>query len=246
MRKILVLLLTVATCTAYSQGKTIYSVSSVKPKIGMTTAFENAWKTHVSKFHNGDHKILVFEILSGDKGGYYQFVKGPMSYADMDIEKPDQSAHDMDYQKKVASTLSDETGIFYYQYLDSLTLNPGVMADKSVVTVNSIKTGKMGDYRDEVKKGVMVSRTLNSPFNNNRYQLIGAGSNPVMVSVYNLKDGFKQLESDYFKNVAIFRDNYITTYGFNNWEKRTDLLDDIVEKTEIFLRKRRGDLSSKQ
>lgn len=245
MRKILVLLLTAATCTAFSQGKTIYSVSWKKPKIGMNTAFENAWKTHISKFHNGDDKRLVFEIISGDKAGYYQFVKGPMSFADMDAGKSNQSAHDMDYEKNVASKLSEESGTYYYQYLDSLTLNPGVLADKSVVTITSIKNGKMGDYRDEVKKGVMVSKSLNAPFNNNRYQLIGAGSDPVMVSVYNLKDGFKQLEQNYFKNVPNFRDNYITTYGFSSWEKRTDLLDDIIVKTETFFRKRRADLSSK-
>ncbi|MEO5984568.1 MAG: hypothetical protein ABIP80_03625 [Ferruginibacter sp.] len=245
MRKILVLFLTAATCTAFSQGKTIYSVSWVKPKIGMNSAFENAWKNHISKFHNGDDKRMVFEIVSGDRAGYYQFVKGPMSYSDMDTEKPNQSAHDMDYEKNVASKVSEESGNYYYQYLDSLTLNPGVQADKSVVTINSIKNGKMGDYRDEIKKGVMVSRTLNVPVNNHRYQLIAAGSNPVMVSVYNLKDGFKQLDQDYFKMAPNFRDNYITTYGFNNWEKRTDLFDDIIVKTETFLRKRRADLSSK-
>lgn len=104
----------------------------------------------------------------------------------------------------------------------------------------------MGEYRDELNKGLAVARKMNTPFNSSRYQLMGAGSSPVMVSVYNLKDGFKQLEQNYFKDAPNFRDNYIAAYGFDAWTKRTALLDEIIIKTENSLRKRRADLSSKQ
>ena len=245
MKNIFLLLLSAATVTAFSQGKTMYSVSMVKPKIGMTSSFEAAWKAHVAKFHEGDDKRFVFEITSGERAGYYQFVEGPFSYADMDAVKPNQTAHDMDYEKTVAPTLAEETGVINYEYLDSLTLNPGVMADKSVVTITHIKNGKMGDYRDEISKGVTVSRKTPNPYNNSRYQQVGAGSDPVMVSVYNLKDGFKQLERDYFKDAPVMRDNYIKAYSFSAWEKRMDMMDEMIVKTETFLRKRRTDLSSK-
>jgi hypothetical protein len=164
----------------------------------------------------------------------------------MDAEKTNQSAHDLDYEKTVAPTTGDESGVYYYQYLDSLSFNPDVIADKSVVTFTYIKTGRMGDYRDELSKGLAVTRKLNSPFNNRRFQQLATGTNPVMVSVYNLKDGFKQLEQNYFKDAPNFRDKYIETYGFNAWTKRTDLFEEITVKTETYLRKRRADLSSKQ
>lgn len=245
MRKIFLLLLTAATVTALGQGKTIYSVSWVKPKIGMTAAFEAAWKAHVAKFHNGDDKRSVFEITSGDRAGYYQFVEGPMSYADMDVEKTSQSAHDLDYEKTVAVTLAEESGTYYYQYLDSLSFNTDATGDKSAVTLTWIKNGKMGDYRNEIKKGVDVSKKINSPFNNRRYQMMAAGSSPQMASVYVLKDGFKQLEQDYFKDAPNFRDNYVKTYGIDAWMDRVKLMDEIIIKTEVYLRKRRADLSSK-
>lgn len=76
----------------------------------MNSAFETAWKAHVAKFHNGDDKRIVFEILSGDMAGYYAFVEGPMSLADMDVEKPGQADHDMDYEKTVSITLAEESG----------------------------------------------------------------------------------------------------------------------------------------
>lgn len=245
MRKIFLLLLMAVTVSSFGQGKTIYSVSWVKPKIGMTTAFETAWKAHVAKFHAGDDKRTVFEVTSGDRTGSYMLAEGPMSYADMDVEKTTQSAHDADYDKTVAPTLADESGTYYYQYLDSLSYNTDVQADKSVVTLTYIKNGKMGDYRDELKKAVDMLKKMNVPTNTFRYQKMAAGSSPVMSSVYVLKDGFKQLEQDYFKDAPNFRDNYVKTYGINAWMDRVKLLDEIIVKTEVYLRKRRADLSSK-
>ncbi|MBI2731226.1 MAG: hypothetical protein HYX40_10815, partial [Sphingobacteriales bacterium] len=233
MRKIFFLLLLATSFTAFGQGKTIYSVSWVKPKIGMTTAFEAAWKAHVAKFHNGDDKRTVMEITSGDRAGSYMFVEGPMSYADMDVEKTNQTAHDADYDKTVAPTLAEGSGNYYYQYLDSLSFNTDVQGDKSIVALTWIKSGKMGDYRTEVKKGVDMSKKINSPFNNFRYQQLAAGSSPQMASVYVLKDGFKQLEQDYFKDAPNFRDNYVKMYGIDAWEARVKLLDEIVVKTEV-------------
>lgn len=245
MRKIFFLLMLAACLNSFGQGKTIYSVSYVKPKIGMTSAFENAWKAHVAKYHNGDDKRFVFEILSGDMAGYYSFVEGPMSLADMDVEKPGQTGHDLDYEKTVAPTVANESGIYYYQYVDTLSVNTDVTADKSIVTFTHIKTGKFGDYRDELVRGRAVVTKLKWPFNSFAYQMRNSGSSPVMVSVYNLKDGFKQLEAGYFKDVPNFRDAYIAMHGFASWQKRLDLLADITAKTEVYMRKRRADLSSK-
>jgi hypothetical protein len=245
MRKIFLLLLMAVSVNTFGQGKTIYSVSWVKPKIGMTTAFETAWKAHLAKFHNGDDKRTVLEITSGDRTGSYMLVEGPMSYADMDVEKSNQAAHDADYEKTVAPTLAEESGTYYYQYLDSLSYNTDVQADKSVVTLTYIKNGKMGDYRDELKKTVDMLKKMNLPTNIFRYQKMAAGTSPVMSAVYALKDGFKQLEQGYFKDAPMLRDMYVKTYGIDAWMARVKLLDDIIVKTEVYLRKKRADLSSK-
>lgn len=245
MRKIFFLLLLIASINSFSQGKTLYSVSYVKPKIGMTSAFENAWKAHVAKYHNGDDKRYVFEILSGDMAGYYAFVEGPFSLADMDAEKPGQAGHDLDYEKTVAITIGHESGVNYYQYVDTLSFNTDVTADKSMVTFTHLKTGKLGDYRDELVRARAVVSKIKWPFNSSVYMQRNAGSSPVMVSVYNLKDGFKQLEAGYFKDVPNFRDAYIAMHGFASWQKRLDLLSEITVKTEQYMRKRRADLSSK-
>jgi hypothetical protein len=245
MKKTFFFLLLAACLQGFSQGKTIYSVSHVKPKIGMTSAFESAWKAHVAKFHSGDDKRFVFEILSGDMTGYYSFVEGPFSLADMDAEKPGMAAHDQDYEKTVAPTLAAETGVNYYQYVDTLSVNANVSAEKSMVTFTHIKNGRIGDYRSELARAKAVVDKLNWPFNSSIYQMRNSGSSPVIVSVYNLKDGFKQLESGYFKDVPNFRDAYIAMHGFSSWQKRLDLMNEITVNTEVVMRKRRNDLSSK-
>ncbi len=65
MRKLLLVALVFATTLAFSQGKTLFEISMVKPKTGQFSTFESSWKAHLAKFHNGDDKRTVYEILSG-------------------------------------------------------------------------------------------------------------------------------------------------------------------------------------
>ena len=69
-----------------------------------------------------------------------------------------------------------------------------------------------------------------------------SGSDPVIVSIRNLKDGFKELESDYIPNPLAnqpdaFKNTYIKDYGQADWDARQKLLNDNanVASREVYL-----------
>ena len=74
-----------------------------------------------------------------------------------------------------------------------------------------------------------------------------AGSNQTIVSIRNLKDGYKELETGYFKMMGPddFKKAYIADYGHEVWDKRGKLLVDEIVSREQFFEKTRADLSSK-
>jgi hypothetical protein len=246
MRKMFLLLFLAATIITSAQEKTLYSGTMVKPKIGQATAFENAWKAHVAKFHNGDSKRSVFEIISGEFTGWYQLMDGPHDYADMDKVNAKQSAHDIDYETTVASRVAEEMGVTTYRFIDTLSYNPGVQADKFVYSVYNVKQGKMGDLRAEIRRGRAVNMAIQSPSSTVVLIKQMQGMSPQLIVVSNLKDGFKQLESNYFPGVSDkFRAEYIKMHGQELWDKRGAMFSENCNSIDVMMVKRRADLGSK-
>lgn len=259
MKRILLLLLMVTTLAAYSQttapANNLSTVNTVKPKLGQKMAFEAAYKLHIAKFHKGDDKIRTYEILSGEYIGYYHLVNAERSFADMDKERPDAAAHNLDLDKNFFPLLEDtKNGTF--RFIDSLSIRPDVVAESFIVTVNHLKqTLSQGDYRREQARGIKLNRNSTAPFMVNLsmsyWEQLWDGSDQVTVSIRNLKDGFKSLQPGYFGPPApppagtpSFRDNYIKEYGYTAWDDRVKLLEGAVEKTEQYIMRIRKDLSS--
>jgi hypothetical protein len=72
------------------------------------------------------------------------------------------------------------------------------------------------------------------------------GSSPTIIMVGKLKDGHKELDSDYFHLAPDwFKDAYVKEYGKGAWDNRVKLKEeDVVVRTQRF-EKSRPDLSSK-
>lgn len=247
MKKFLLMLFIVATTAAYGQGKTLFVVNAATPKGGQGTAFETAWKLHLAKFHNTTDKRTVFQILSGPHNGSFLLIEGPVSFADMDIEKPNAKEHRLDLEKTIVPR--EETGGAneYFRWADTLSYNPDVKAEKYIVTVTHIKNGRMADYLSEVRKAVLLNTKANNPTSYNNYVKIWAGSDPVIVNVRNLKDGFKELDAAYGVPMTPggLKDAYIRDYGQAAWDTRMKNGVDDVTSREVYIMKVRKDLSSK-
>jgi hypothetical protein len=134
--------------------------------------------------------------------------------------------------------------------VDSLSLHSDVQAEKFVVNVRHIKLSLESDYRNELARGVKVLGNLKGAFWDNLslnvFEQLWDGSEPVVVTIRNLKDGFKSLETDYYGVLppTAFKDEYTKEYGAADWDKRVKLLEDAVVKHEQYIMKFRKDLSS--
>jgi len=251
MRRFFLLLLMVTTVAAYSQKTSLTTVNSVRPKKGEKMAFEAAYKQHIAKFHKAQEKLNVYEVLSGPYLGYYHLVNSGRSYEDLDKDRSDANAHDMDLDKTFYPLL-DETMNATYRFMDSLSTHSDVQAEKFVVNVRHIKPSLEADYRAESARSAKVLAKLKGGFWDNLslnvFEQLWDGNDPTVVSIRNLKDGFKSLETDFYGVAAAgaptFKDEYIKAYGTADWDKRVKLMDDAVVKHEQYIMKYRKDLSS--
>ena len=246
MKKLLCLLLCAATVYAFGQGSTLYRVNVVKPKAGMTSAFEASWKIHLDKYHNATDKRMVSQITDGPMNGAYVIAEGPISYADMDKVNPTAKEHGLDLEKNFTPKLDVTGNNSIYRWADTLSYNGNVKADKFLVTVSVYKNGTAGDIQTELRRNVLIITKMNSTISVNVFVKQWAGSSPTIVNRRNLKDGFKELDSDYAPNMGTqFKDTYIKDYGQEAWDKRLKLLVDAVVSREQHFEKYRADLSSK-
>lgn len=247
MKRLFTVALLFATTICFSQGKTLYQVYFVKPKNGQAGAWESVWKTHVGKFHSTQDKVNVYEVVSGPNAGTYHIVHGPSSYADMDKDRTDRAAHDMDLEKTVSGKEEMGMGPLIMGFRDSLSFNPSIQAEKFVATITHVKPNKLSDYLQEVKRGTVANVKRNAPFGVATYVQHFAGSDPVVVTIRTLKDGWKELETNYFNRpVNEMRDTYVKEFGQELWDRRTStFLLDHTNSAEVFMMRHRKDLSSK-
>ncbi|WP_411274425.1 hypothetical protein [Daejeonella sp.] len=249
MKKLLFLMMIIPLGGVFSQTKTLYSVGMMQPKIGQTLAFESAWKTHLTKFHNGESKRQVYEIISGDNAGCYQLVEGPIGFADMDMESPDEKTHNLDIYTTISPKIAMEKLGNTYRWIDTLSRNySDLTASKFMQTNYYVKPGMMPDLMKEIRRGVIINDEIKNPAISRAYVLTNAGSKPVLVIRTALKEGFKQLEPGYLPSTtAAFKTAYINKYGQAEWDKMrgsTTAVYNHVNETETMLVKHRPDLSS--
>ena len=246
MKQLFCLLLCAATVSVFGQGSTLYRVNVVKPKAGMKSAFEASWKIHLDKFHNTTDKRSVYEVTNGPGSGSYVIVEGPISYADMDKANPTAKDHALDLEKNFTPKL-DVTGTnSVFRWADTLSYHGDAKADNVLVTVTVLKDGKAAEVFAEIRRTVLIAEKIKSPLSYNVMVKQFAGSSPTLVTLRNLKNGFKELDTDYFKMAPdALKNAYIADYGQEAWDKRLKLLVDDVVSREQHFEKSRADLSSK-
>ncbi len=246
MKKLLCLLLCAATVTVFGQGNTLYRVNVVKPRPALQSAFEASWKMHLDKYHKTSDKRMVSEILDGPMNGGFVIAEGPISYADMDKDKPSAKNHGLDLEKNFSPKLDVNGNNSIYRWADTLSYNAAVRAEKFVVTVTVLKNGTAGEFQTELRRNVVINEKTKSPGSYNVFIKQFSGSSPTIVTRRNLKDGFKELDSAFGPNMGTqFKDAYIKDYGQEAWDKRIKLQVDAVVSREQHLEKARPDLSSK-
>jgi hypothetical protein len=248
MRKLFFIAIAFACTATFGQGNNLWDVEMVQAKTGKGNAYEKAWKAHVIKFHNGDDKRYAEEIMSGPNNGNILVASGPYSLADMDKERANGAAHTADYDLTVSPSVESAKTWGTYRWVDTLSYNGDVKAEKFITTVYHLKAGKLPDLVSEIKRALAVNKKINSPTSYNTYIKMWGGSSPELVTVTNLKDGFKQLDNKFDPNMASrnkdFQTTYVQEYGQAAWDNRSKLLPEITTSYETYISKNRKDLSS--
>lgn len=156
------------------------------------------------------------------------------------------AAHDKDYETNCASKVEMDGGNMVYRWVDTLSYKGDVQADKYIVTITHVKNGKMPDYMTEMRKVNQLAAIMNPRVSFNRYVQMWSGSDPVMVTVSNLKDGFKELEQGYNGlKPDDFKNAFIKEYGQAGWDNYQKVTGDDIQSREVYIMKLRKDLSSK-
>ncbi len=252
MKQLLLGLFMLVAFSANSQQTNLTVVNTVKVKKGQRMAFEAAYKLHIAKFHTGKEKNSVFQIINGRLAGAYHLVNSGRSFSDLDNERGDASAHNLDLDKNFFPYL-EETTNGYYNLIDSLSFRPEMVAEKFVVTVRHMKQGMQGDWRQEQARAMKILAKMKGKFwehlSLSTFAMLWDGSDQVNVTIRNLVDGFASLESGFYGPPGnggnpSFKEEYIKEYGTLDWDKRTKILDEAEASSEQYIMRLRKDLSS--
>jgi hypothetical protein len=249
MRKIFFFLFITGVVYSNAQTHSLVGVTLATPKLGQAQAFESAWVAHLKKFHQADttNRRSVFEIIDGPRTGCYYLVTSGMSWDAFDVDRANQKDHDMDLATNVSPTLSSQGGLSIYRWADTLSYNGEAQPTKYLLTAYHIKAGRQDDLTDEIKRSIAVDKKINSPVSFNGYILTFSGTTPMVVVIRNLKNGFKELDPDYYKGLNDqFKAAYLQLYGQAQWDKRMHGLAEYTDLTESEMIKYRPDLSSAQ
>ncbi len=243
MRKTILLgLLMAAGYFGFSQEKTLVHSLLLKPKTGMKLQFENSMKVHNQKFHAADNKVYVFEIISGEKMGYFQVAWPPTSWAEMDNMKPN-PLHEQDVQTTITSKVEENDGMMFSRRVDSVSHGDNDWTiPKTQVTIWHIKRGKIQEWLAWIKKIKIALDNTNDPRNATIYTKLMAGTDPQVILVSRYKNGWKEMEPGYYTPL---KDIYTKAYSAAEWDEYMKAYDDLVESAETYLRVYRPDLSSK-
>lgn len=218
----------------------VMSAFRVFPKVDKTQEFEKAFIAHVQKYHTGDWKWNVWEIQSGPDYGGFMVVEGPLSWDQFDKRGNLGDAHTTDWAKNVAPLTTDRTSSVYSAFNTELsTVAITDYADKILINHIFPKPGKVVGVTAMIKRQKKVWTESNESMA--VYAGVGSGA-PEFIIVSRLKNGLKELSTDFRKP---FSERYDLIYGEGAWNHWLDDFATNVDHRWSELLFKRADLSSK-
>lgn len=238
MRKIFLLCLLVPLI-GMSQNNVV-STFRVFPKTDKLLEFEKALASHAQKYHTGDWKWRVFYIESGPDAGGFHVTEGPLSWDQFDKRGDLSAEHTADWAKNV-SALTSERGTTGYSVYNAEMSNVAITdySDKIVITHMYIKPGMVNEANELVRKLKKVWVASNESMAVYNVSFSGA---PQIVMVNRLKNGLKELSSDFRKPMA---ERFDAAHGAGAWNYYLADYAKAIESRWSELLSLRADLGSK-
>jgi hypothetical protein len=164
-------------------------------KDGHENALKAALAAHAQKFHTGNWKWRVSQVLSGPDEGAYMIVEGPISWTDFDGRGDLGAEHQKDYETTIAPHVEKSTPSTYSTLeADASTVAAGAWSPtKTLIRHIYIKPGRASHMLDTLKmfKKVWEKRGQNVAVWNTFYS-----GEPSFTLAFRLKNGWKDLDED--------------------------------------------------
>jgi len=239
MRKYLFALL-LTPLLGISQTKTVLTSNRLFAKNDKVSEFEKALANHAQKYHTGDVKWRVWSIQSGPDANGYMVTEGPSSWDILDGRGDISSEHTADWEKNVLPFTTGQGQSGYYDFqADLSTVQITDYADKIVITHMTAKPGKINDVKNLITKFKKVWEDGKESVA--VYSATYSGE-PGFIYVTRLKNGLKELATDYRKQMSERYNNVYGAGSFDAWLK--DYADAVQSRwSEILIYK--PELSSK-
>jgi hypothetical protein len=214
------------------------SVFRVVPKPGHTVALESAMRAHAQKFHSGNWKWRVSQIITGPDSGGYQIAEGPNSWTDIDGRGDLGAEHSKDFETAILPHVERMSPEMYATYEESASnVAAEAWSTKSVITHYYVKPARgaalLSIFRtfkavgDKAGLNVVVWSSFNS----------GPGQ---YIVVRRLKNGFK----DFDAGLPTLRSVYDSMHGAGAYERALDEIARCTERIESEIIEHKPELGS--
>src|SRR5688500_17776146 len=145
MRSLIFLLLLIPAIGISQDDKNVINVTRVFPKIDKVAEFEKAILAHAQKYHTGDWKWRVSEIMSGPDAGGFSIIEGPHNWDQIDKRGNLGAEHQSHWNKTIAIHLTDKYQAIFAEFKPEFsTVGLTEFSDKYVVNQVFLKPGTYG------------------------------------------------------------------------------------------------------
>lgn len=199
------------------QTKTVLSSNRLFAKNDKVGEFENALSSHAKKYHTADVAWRVWSIQSGPDAGGYMVTEGPSTWANLDSRGDISAEHTTDWEKNVLPLTTGLGQSDYYDFqVDLSTVQLTDYADKIVINHMTAKPGKISNMRTLIQK---LKKVWTADSESVAVYSSAFSGEPGYISVSRLKNGLKELASDYRKPMADRFNAVNGTGSFDAWLK---------------------------
>ncbi len=179
------------------QTKSLLSSNRVFAKNDKVGEFEKALSSHAKTYHTGDVAWRVWSIDSGPDAGGYMVTEGPTTWGTLDTRADISAAHTADWEKNVLPLTEGRGQIGFYDFqADLSTVQLTDYADKIVINHMTANPGKITNTMmliQQLKKMWVADKESVAVYS------VAFSGEPGYITVTRLKNGLKELASDYRK-----------------------------------------------
>lgn len=223
-----------------SQTKNVISTNRIFPKTDKLEECNKAIASHAQKYHTGNWKWRVYDILSGPDAGGLMVVEGPNSWTDLDTRGDISAEHTADYAKNVSPLTTDKGDELYGEYKAELsTVQLTEFTNKIAITHVFLKPGYTGDYEALLKKMKKVWEAAGQTVA--VYASSSSGPQQYLI-VFRYKTGWKERDMSGMKPLP---ERYEAVNGENTFQNYLEGVRKMVDKSWGEMLEYNADISSK-